>query len=269
MSSHLPNPNKVLGQHYLKNRQVIKTICDDFKEMAEAIIEVGPGPGILTEQLSTHQLPFAVIEKDQRFHPHLIKWLPEEMIHIQDALTIDWPQLLERQNWIDKKVWLVSNLPYNVSSQLLIQFLQVPQIEYMTLMFQKEVGDKILPPRGKNAMGSLHALTTTYFETKKLIQVSPGSFSPPPKVESIVITLQRKNNPSIALSEFKSFESFLRKLYQFKRKQLGTVLKPHFEKSALAQAMDKLDWDTTVRAEGLSLEDVHHLYRELTAKETV
>ena len=171
MSRSLPEQNKNLGQHYLKSSKVIQSICQDFNQGIDAIVEVGPGPGILTATLAKREEPLFVIDKDQRFHNYLSELIPENNILITDCLKLDWQQYLEQNQLRDKNIWLVSNLPYNISSQLLIQFLQVPNIKMMTLMFQKEVGVKVLPDLKVNGMGSLHALTASFFETKKVVHL--------------------------------------------------------------------------------------------------
>jgi len=167
-----------------------------------------------------------------------------------------------------KKIWLVSNLPYNVGSPLFVKFLQVAAIDQMTLMFQAEVADKIVPFKTlKNEMNSLMALGQNYFETQLLLKVPPGHFSPPPKVDSAVITLKRRLNPAVPLKEFKSYEKFLRLAFSQKRKQLMGILKAQYKKEQLEATFSKLQLLNTVRAEALSLEQVQQMYLLLTHKE--
>ena len=257
----LPYADKSLGQHFLQDQNVIAKICHDFKDEAEAILEIGPGPGILTETLATHQLPFLVIEKDQRFKNYLEQFLKSEQIFLADALTINLEQFI-LEHYGHKKIWLVSNLPYNIGSPLLINFLQTPSIDKMTLMFQKEVANKVFAfVTQRNSMNSLMALSQSFFDCDLLLKVPPGAFNPPPKVDSAVISMKRKSIPLIPLSEFRTFEKFLRLVFSQKRKQLGGILKSNYPVDRIKENFAKLNIDLTVRAESLTLENILDLYR--------
>ena len=268
MKLELPLANKSLGQHFLKDQNVINTICSDFKDKAQAIVEIGPGPGILTEFLAKRakeeSLPFFVIEKDDRFPEYLRQFIEPTQITLTDALAVRLGDFFVEKKIAQKKIWLVSNLPYNISTPLLINFLQATEIEYMTLMFQREVADKVFPfATTKNFMGSLHALTQTYFDCSLLLKVPPGAFVPAPKVDSAVLTMTRKQEPLVPLEEFHKLEKFLRLLFSQKRKQLGGLLKSSFPVELLEQSFSSLSIPLTIRAEALSLEQVISLYRML------
>lgn len=266
MTRKLPWANKDLGQHFLNDTKVITSITDDFKDEAKNIIEIGPGPGILTEHLASHDLPFHVIEKDTRMIEYLKDIVKEDNINFTDALSVNYSEFI-KENKIEEDLWLVSNLPYNVSTPLLLMFLKTPEIKYMTLMFQKEVADKVYPfATKKNFMGSLMGLSLTYFEADLLCKVPPGAFIPPPKVDSAVITFKRRENPIIPLEQFEKFERFLRATFQFKRKQLGKVLKTYASKEHIEEALNELNIPLTVRAEALALEDLQKLYIILESK---
>ncbi len=262
----LPQANKALGQHFLVNQTIIEKITSDFEKVAEAIIEVGPGPGVLTESLGQKGLDLHVIDKDERFPEYLTPHVAPEKIHIQDALTLDFYQAFQDWGWGDLKVWLVSNLPYNVSTPLLIMFLKVPTIKYMTLMFQREVADKVfaIDTRKGKSMNSLMALSQTYFDVSLLCKVPPGAFSPPPKVDSAVLSFTRKEVPAVPLEDFLVFEKFLRMLFQFKRKQMGKILKSSFTPEVIERGLSELDLLPSLRAEALELSQMQNLYLTLT-----
>lgn len=171
--------NKHLGQHFLTDPSVVQAIAQNHSERARAILEVGPGLGVLTSPLSRLGRPFKVVERDPRFAAPLLKWLPRQDIVVADALKFNWEAAFKQWRW--PKLWLVSNLPYNASAPLLAQFLQCPSIQFMTLMFQREVARKIcaFEPR-PNGMNSLMALTQNYFEVRLLKNVPPGAFRPAP-----------------------------------------------------------------------------------------
>lgn len=264
----LPLANKNLGQHFLRDQTIIQKICQDFSQDAEAILEIGPGPGILTEVLAGRAkekaMPFFVVEKDDRFPPYLKHFISSEQITLTDALALDLSLFLKNKKIHEKKVWLVSNLPYNISTPLLVKFLKIFEIKFMTLMFQKEVADKVFPfSTTKNFMGSLHALTHVYFDCTLLLKVPPGAFVPPPKVDSAVLSMTRKKTPLISLEEFSDFEKFLRHLFSQKRKQLGGLLKSFFSEEIIQKSFKSLEIPLTIRAEALTLDQVISLYRTM------
>jgi 16S rRNA (adenine1518-N6/adenine1519-N6)-dimethyltransferase len=257
-----PWANKDLGQHFLINDEVILNICTNFHSDAKGIIEIGPGPGILTEHLAKISCPYTVIEKDPRFKPYLEKWISKDQVIWGDALEIDLLQLIETKNFPQDLLWMVSNLPYNISIPLILKFTDVPQIKYMTLMMQKEVAERILS-EGKKAsksMNSLMALTQTFFDIQKRCHVEPTSFLPPPKVDSSVLSFVRKDDPAFPLSEIPHMETFFKKLFIHRRKQIRKVLKLHFPQVIVNEVLEKRNIDPTRRAETLTLQEVHTLY---------
>jgi len=256
-----PRANKELGQHFLKDKKVIEGICNDVPEEASAIIEVGPGPATLTQHLATRGKKFYVIEKDTRFEEKLSECLSSEQIIFTDALAFDLDAFIDEVE-LGTKISLVSNLPYNLSTPLLVKFLQVEDIASMTLMFQKEVADKIYNT-GKNSMSSLMALTQNYFDCHLLLKVAPGAFLPPPRVDSTVLTFKRKAHPKIALGEFLNYEKFLRQLFSHRRKQMGGVLRGYYESTLVEKALQNCQILGTLRAEALQLAQVQLLYQEL------
>lgn len=264
MRLELPTADKSLGQHFLRDQNIIQKICSNFKDEAEAIVEIGPGPGILTEHLAGLGLPFHVIEMDTRFGVYLDQFIKSEQITMGDALQIHLSAFFLEKGLAGKKIWLVSNLPYNIASPLLVNFLQAPEIKYMTLMFQKEVADKVFPfATTKNFMSSLLVLTQSYFECDLLLRVPPGAFTPPPKVDSAVLTMERREIPLVPLSEFRTLEKFLRQMFSQKRKQLGGVLKSYYLPAKIQETFESLGIPLTIRAEALTKEQSLELYRNL------
>jgi 16S rRNA (adenine1518-N6/adenine1519-N6)-dimethyltransferase len=255
----LPTPNKELGQHFLKDMNVIEKITQNFHEECDVIVEIGPGPAILTKFLAKHNKDFHVIEKDTRFEELLKEQVQENRINFEDALKFDWDSFIEKEHLTDKKIWLVSNLPYNISAPLFMGFQKIPQVKYMTLMFQKEVGEKTYFKDGaKNQMGSLLAISNNYFKSSLLLKVLPGAFNPPPKVDSVVISYERKEDPTVKIRDFSKFESFLRTIFRFKRKQLGSVLKSNI--TDVEDFFSKTEIKRTVRAESLKLDEIYELF---------
>jgi len=257
--ARFPLANKSFGQHFLNSPQVIKKITSPLPGDVEAIIEIGPGPAVLTPFLASYKIPLFVIEMDERFLELLMPVVGKENIFQQDALLFDWDLFLKKHQF--KSIWLVSNLPYNVSVPLTISFLKIPEITHMTLMYQKEVAQKILPNDPRNAMGSLHALTLSQFEMKHVVYAPPGAFVPPPKVDSQVLSFKRKTNPDISLTEINQFEKFLRVIFSQRRKQLGGILKNEWGSEVAIHKLSVANLNPQLRAEALSYEEVLKLFR--------
>ena len=203
------------------------------------------------------------IERDRRFQNTLASWLRPGHLIIADALAVDYQQLAQ-QHLGGRPFWLVSNLPYQIAGPLMVKFFSLPPVQAMTLMMQKEVAQKIHPPGGsKRPASSLSALANSYFTIKKLASVSPGAFHPPPQVESTVLSFRRLSRPNIALAQFRPLEQFVRRLFAYRRKQLATVLSPHYGRQQVTARLQQLNRPATIRAEELSLAQVHTLFQYL------
>jgi 16S rRNA (adenine1518-N6/adenine1519-N6)-dimethyltransferase len=259
MANKFPEANKSFGQHFLNSPTVINKITSPLPNGIDAIVEIGPGPAVLTPYLANYHLPLYVIEMDERFVEILTPIVGAENIFRQDALLFDWESFLKKHHY--KSIWLVSNLPYNVSVPLTTSFLRIPEIKHMTLMYQKEVAQKILPNDPRNAMGSLHALTLSQFELKHVVYAPPGAFVPPPKVDSQVLGFKRKESPEIKLNEIDQFEKYLRLIFSQKRKQLGGILKNQWGHEETVRKLQIAEIDSKVRAEALTYAQVLKLFR--------
>lgn len=266
-TDHRPRNDKSLGQHYLVDQKIISEIVHNHEGSYQYILEIGPGPAVLTKGLSLLKKPLYVVEMDKRFKSFLLEVLAEENILMRDALEVEFPVLIKELN-LNGDGLVVSNLPYNISVPLFIKFLASPDIKFLTLMFQKEVAEKIHPfgSKKENDMGSLKALSQTYFETKKLCLVPPSAFSPPPQVNSAVISFIRRESPAIPFNEWRDLEFFCRRLFAHRRKQAQKVLKSFYSPETIDQAFLQCHIKKTDRAESFDLNQVHGLYRFLAKK---
>lgn len=256
----LPFADKNLGQHFLVSEKFIDLITEGPKENYNSILEIGPGPGILTHKLLEKNILYRAIEKDERFK----EYLPLDKVIFCDALTVDLNTFIKEQ-FLEGPIWLVSNLPYNISVPLIRNFLEITPIKNMTLMVQKEVALRLLgiDSKGHTEMNSLCSLVTNYFDCELLCHVPPGAFKPPPKVTSTVLTLKRKKDPIISLIDINKYESFLRGLFSHRRKQVGKVLKGIYGKERAQKAIEDANLDLTLRAETFSIDSVRLLYQLL------
>ncbi len=255
--SRFPQANKSFGQHFLTSPTVISKITNPSPLNIDAIVEVGPGPAVLTPHLVKHGVPVHVLEMDQRFVELLSPVVGEKNVHKGDALEFDWTAFLKETKF--KSIWLVSNLPYNVSVPLTLSFLRIPEITNMTLMYQKEVAEKIFTREQKNSMGSLLAMCASQFHVNHVVHAPPGAFVPPPKVDSQVIGFRRRESALIPLSEIDQYEKYLRMVFGQRRKQLGGILRSSWgEKTEEFFRQAKIPM--TIRAEALTMDQVLKLY---------
>lgn len=255
--SRFPQANKSFGQHFLSSPTVIAKITTPLPPGIDAIVEVGPGPAVLTPHLVKYGLPVHVLEMDQRFGELLAPVVGEKNVHMGDALEFDWPQFLKETKF--KSIWLVSNLPYNVSVPLTLSFLRIPEISHMTLMYQKEVAEKIFTREQRNSMGSLLAMCASQFHVNHVVHAPPGAFVPPPKVDSQVIGFKRRETPLIPLSEIDRYEKYLRMVFAQRRKQLGGILRSEWGEKT-EEFFREAEIPMMIRAEALTMDQVLKLY---------
>ncbi|MES1158259.1 MAG: 16S rRNA (adenine(1518)-N(6)/adenine(1519)-N(6))-dimethyltransferase RsmA [Terricaulis silvestris] len=189
--------NKGLGQHFLLDMNITRRIARAAGDLAgKAVIEVGPGPGGLTRALlEAGADPLIVIEKDARFRPllePLAEWSSGRLHIVQgDALAADEKALVD-----GAAAHIVSNLPYNVGTPLLVKWLKAGAWRgAMTLMFQKEVAQRIVAKPGDNAYGRLAVLAQARCEARLAFTVPARAFTPPPRIDSAVVTLVDRADP--------------------------------------------------------------------------
>jgi 16S rRNA (adenine1518-N6/adenine1519-N6)-dimethyltransferase len=190
---------KAFGQHFLLDLNVTRKIAR-LAEVGDGdhVIEVGPGPGGLTRALLETGAKVTAIEKDERFRPLLQEVAdaaPNLELVFGDALTADEAAIAGAQ-----PAHLVSNLPYNVGTPLLIKWLTGPwRPQSLTLMFQREVADRITEGPGEDAYGRLGVIVQATCRARRVLDAPARAFTPPPKVDSAVVRLEpRADRPSEA-----------------------------------------------------------------------
>lgn len=240
---------KKYGQHFLVDPHILNRIVKQAGNLQDStVIEVGPGPGGLTREILAQGCKkLIVIEQDQRFSPALeeLKSFYKEALTIiwGDALTIDFQALGAKK--------IISNLPYNVSVPLLIKWLkEINTYENLTLMFQKEVADRMKAAPNTSAYGRLSVITQYATIIRPLFDLAPGAFSPPPKVKSTVVQLTPSPNWQKDLME--SLEDVTRIAFHKRRKMIKANFKDVFD-DPLA-FLEEAQIDPQLRAETLTLE---------------
>jgi 16S rRNA (adenine1518-N6/adenine1519-N6)-dimethyltransferase len=143
---------------------------------------------------------------------------------------------------------------------LTLSFLRIPEIHDMTLMYQKEVAEKIYPKDLRNSMGSLLAMCASQFHVSHVVHAPPGAFVPPPKVDSQVLGFRRRETPLVPLSEIDRYEKFLRLAFGQRRKQLGGILRAEWGTEKTEASFREAEIPMTIRAEALTMEQVLALY---------
>ncbi len=220
----------------------------------DEILEIGPGLGALTIALADKAKRVVAIEKDRKLYEHLSELLdvyPNVELINQDALKTDYSSLYSGQN-----LKVVANLPYSVSSPLLFTLLEQRQyFSSMVLMLQQEVGDRISASPGGKTYGSISVMLQAYYDITREFRVSPESFWPKPKVDSVVLKLVPLDMSRVNIRDEKLFEKVVRGAFSSRRKMLGNSLQSGFSKEVVIQALTKSGIDTKRRAETLSVEE--------------
>ncbi len=262
IKKHGLTASKVLGQNFLLDRQLLNRIAEvpgDLK--GENVFEVGPGPGGLTQALLLAGAQVTAVEKDERCLPALAELdqhFPNQLSVIsEDALKIDLDKLF------NSPFHIVSNLPYNVGSALLIKWLSSdtwkPNWKSLTLMFQREVAERIAADAGSNAYGRLSILSQWRCETKLAMTVHRSAFTPPPKVMSAIVHLVPKEQPDGVNPAV--LEKLTQHAFSQRRKMLRQSLK---NLKGAVEALDAVGIKETQRPETVSVAQFVELARMLS-----
>lgn len=245
---------KHLGQHFLKDLSIAKSITDELSgEGYSNIVEVGPGMGVLTQYLLTKDFITHVIELDRESVSYLQAEYPQlsQRIYSADFLKLNLETIT------DQSFALIGNFPYNISSQILFKALDYKnQIPEIVGMFQKEVAERVASSPGNKKYGIISVLLQAYYNIEYLFTVDEDVFDPPPKVKSGVIRLRRNDKKKLECNE-KFFKQVVRQAFSQRRKTLRNALKPIIGKSVFNDPILEL------RAERLSVKDFVYLTNQL------
>jgi len=246
-------PKKSLGQNFLINADSCQKILNSVRRLNfESIVEVGPGLGALTEPLISLQKELILIELDKEFAK---LWRDRGCNVIEDdALQIDWHKL-----GLTEPTLLVSNLPYQISSSLLVDRSVDPAgVKYMALMFQKEVAQRILSPPKEKSYGMLSVIAQSHWKIQKLFEISSKDFYPPPQVASQVLIFEKRDGPSSG-----KYLSFVKSAFAQRRKFLLKNLKAQTDVEKIEAAFEKNSISLKARAEDLTPEIFQMLFEDL------
>lgn len=213
---------KSLGQHFLKDQEILDRIALSVQNLLpiDILIEVGPGMGALTKQIiDIDCLEYFVIEKDDRFVLELPKNFPKLVNHIfhQDVLTFDF------NRFESNDITVVGNYPYNISNLIMFWIIEnVSKVSKSVGMFQKEVARRIASKHGSKEYGILSVLAQSLYEVEYLFDIAPESFDPPPKVVSGVISMKRREVP---MADYDKLKKLVKAAFNLRRKMMSNSLK--------------------------------------------
>lgn len=255
-----------LGQHFLIRGSVIQRIVRALDlRPGDSVLEIGPGKGALTRPLVAHPGPLLLVEKDFVLAEELRQRYSQEP-HIQvrtgDFLDLPWSEIV---SVLGSTFKVVSNLPYEAATAILVKLLSyAPPETSLVLMFQKEVGARLLAqPRTKD-YGSLTVFCQVHAEVKSLIEVPPEAFRPPPKVRSQVLHLRIRKRPLVSTEDEPDFERLVQAGFAHRRKMLRQNLRAYFVSDAALEIearLQKVQAAPTARAEELSVEQWLSLFK--------
>lgn len=248
MTGH--RPRKRFGQHFLHDRRVVARIIDVFAPgMDELVVEIGPGPGVLTRELAGKVARLNAVEIDRDLAAALKTEFAENdrvIINEADALKFDYCALTSK----DQPLRIIGNLPYNISTPLIFHlFTQAHCVQDMLFMLQKEVVDRICASPGNKTYGRLSVMAQWQCEVERLFTVSAGAFTPPPKVESAIVRLRPYRLKPYPLKDSERFAQLVQAAFAQRRKTLRNSLKEFLT----PDQMQEVQIDPVRRPETLSV----------------
>lgn len=243
-------PRKRFGQNFLHDKGVINQIIQTFDPDPNlAVVEIGPGKGALTIPLLQLVGTLHVVEIDTDLGQLLrgkCKGAGELCLHIGDALKFDFSQIRPAP------LQIIGNLPYNISTPLLFHLLkQLPNVEIMILMLQKEVVDRICAGDNESDYGRLSVMIQSQCQVEKMFTVPPEAFTPTPKVRSTVVKLRPIKTHPLVIHDSLLFDQIVRQAFGQRRKTLRNALHGLVDEDCLRT----LSISPTLRAENLSVKD--------------
>ena len=262
LSKHGFHFSKSLGQNFLTAQWVPERIAAECGvDKNSCALEVGPGMGCLTNELSKQAEKVVAIELDRALFPVLEETLADcpnvEVVH-GDVLKTDISAIC-KEKFGDKKVYACANLPYYITTPAISALLDSKMFSGITVMVQKEVAKRICAKAGSSDYSAFSIYVQYYANAKILFDVPAGCFVPQPKVDSAVIRLNPLNTPSVSVKNEKLFFAIVRAAFNQRRKTLVNAISPAFggklEKADILSLMKTCNLDERIRGEKLTLEE--------------
>lgn len=259
------SPKKGLSQNFLIDGNIIrKIVIAGSVSPQDIILEIGPGPGALTQALLETGAHVIAVEKDTTFASALERLqTPSYQLEVfcDDILKFPFDEIL-KPRLQGKKAKVIANLPYHVTTPILAKL--APRYELfssLTLMVQQEVAKRFTASPGNKDYGSFTVFLNFFSEPRFQFSVSRHCFYPPPTVESAIVSLEL--HPPPLLKEQEQFFRMTRLAFEQRRKMLRVSLKPLFPSEQISKVLEKIGQNPLARPEDLSLEDFLKLYENL------
>ena len=260
---------KSLGQNFLIDDSVCPRMAKAACDENTGVLEIGPGIGVLTAELSKVAKKVVAIELDERLKKILPKTLADcdnvEVI-FGDAMKLDLEKIINEHFADCEKVAFCANLPYYITSPIIMMLLEKKlPIESITVMVQKEAAERLCAEVGSREAGAVTAAVSFYAEKEILFEVSRKSFMPAPNVDSAVIMLNILPEPPIKVTDEKKFFSLVKACFAQRRKTLVNTVSNTLgiEKETLRNALLELGLSDTVRGEALTMEELAKLSEKI------
>ena len=243
------HPNKVLGQNFLIDRNALEAIVDVglasvAKDSGAAILEIGPGLGVLTEEILKRGCSVTAVEKD----PILAARLAESLgnppnLSVVEADALDWISRSPLPITHSPFAAMVSNLPYQAGTRILLELVQRREIPSMTVLVQTEVAERLAAKEGSKTRGLAGVWAQLDYDVKIVRKVAASCFWPRPEIGSSVVTLTKHDrNIAFSAKERDIFHRLTKKAFEHRRKQLGSIFKDLIQSSARAEELANEDW---------------------------
>lgn len=249
---------KGLGQNFLSSQSVLEEIADAAEIDNEGVIEIGPGFGVLTNELAKRADKVLALEIDDRLIPILADTLSEyDNVKIinRDVLKTDINKLIQDE-FGGKRVSVAANLPYYITTPIITTLIEgrLP-LNNLVVMVQKEVADRIVAEPGTKNYGAISVLCQYYTETELVTVVGADLFVPPPKVDSAVVKMKFRDTPAVNVKDEKMFFRTVKAAFSQRRKTLLNCLVSNFTetKAELTEILQSVGIEPTRRGETLTL----------------
>ena len=247
---------KSLGQNFLTDRNILEKIVGVVNIKGKTILEIGPGTGNLTSFIiKNNPKKVHVIEKDDELASNLSEVFNSEItITNDDVLNIDENSLFA------EKVTVFGNLPYNISTEILSKWIvnlkETPWFDYLVLMFQKEVADRIIAKSNTSAYGRLSILSHWKLNIEKICDIKPESFSPKPKIDSSLLLFSPKEK-FFKIKDPRNLEKVTRIFFNQRRKMLKKPFNQLF--NGEQKILDEIKIDLNLRPQNLDFDTYYKL----------
>ncbi len=252
-------PSKKMGQNFLLNQNTQKSIVSASNiSTTDNVLEIGPGLGAITQHLITTTSNLFCVELDKRLYAFLKQKYPELKIINNDVLKTDLDKELTTLGWNNVKV--VANLPYSISSLIVVKLLKCQNIGEINILVQKEMAERLSAKVNTKDYNAFTVLVALYADVSVKLKVSRNDFHPVPNVDSWFINFKLKHFNEV---EFDKIDKFLKLCFIARRKKMINNLSQQYDKNKLLEIFQEFQWDENIRAETLEPLEFVKLYKKI------